>query len=332
VKLDAMENPYSLPANIARALADAAAAVSLNRYPDASATAARDALRRALDLSPDVDVLLGNGSDELIQIIVSTVAGPDRAVLAPDPSFVMYRRSALIGHAPFVPVALRENFGLDVDVMLQTIERERPAVVFVAYPNNPTGNAFAVQDVERVVRAAPGLVVIDEAYYAYANDSFLTRVLEFPNIVVLRTVSKIGMAGLRVGYVVGHPAWIAEFDKVRPPYNVGTLPQAVLAVLLEHRDVFAAQAAQVRRERSRLAGALAQRGLIVFPSQTNFVLARVADANAAFAALRDARILVKNLDGVHPLLANCLRITIGTAEENDALLAALDRHLEGGTR
>jgi histidinol-phosphate aminotransferase len=163
VKLDAMENPYSLPAKIARALADAAAAVSLNRYPDASATAAREALRRALDLSPDVDVLLGNGSDELIQIIVSTVAGPGRAVLGPDPSFVMYRRTALIGNAPFVPVALRENFALDVDAMLQAIERERPAAVFIAYPNNPTGNAFAVQDVERVIRAAPGRGVVDES-------------------------------------------------------------------------------------------------------------------------------------------------------------------------
>jgi histidinol-phosphate aminotransferase len=332
VKLDAMENPYSLPAKIARALADAAAAVSLNRYPDASATAAREALRRALDLSPDVDVLLGNGSDELIQIIVSTVAGPGRAVLGPDPSFVMYRRTALIGNAPFVPVALRENFALDVDAMLQAIERERPAAVFIAYPNNPTGNAFAVQDVERVIRAAPGLVVIDEAYYAYAHDSFVARVLEFPNVVVLRTVSKIGMAGLRVGYVVGHPAWIAEFDKVRPPYNVGALPQAVLPVLLAHRDVLEAQAADVRAERERLRAALVQQGLTVFPSQANFLLVRLQDADAAFAALREARILVKNLHGAHPLLANCLRITVGTPDENAALVRALARHLGGKKR
>lgn len=327
LKLDAMENPYSLPAKIVQALAAAAAGASLNRYPDASAMAARDALRRALDLSPDVDVLLGNGSDELIQIVVSTVAGPGRAVIAPDPSFVMYRRTALIGNAPFVPVALRDDFTLDVGAMLQAIERERPAVVFIAYPNNPTGNAFAAQDVERVVRAAPGLVVIDEAYYAYANDSFLARVLEFPNIVVLRTVSKIGLAGLRVGYVVAHPAWIAEFDKVRPPYNVGALPQAVLPVLLAHRDVLDAQAADVRAARERLRAALVQQGLTVFPSQANFLLVRLPDADAAFAALRDARILVKNFAHAHPLLANCLRITVGTPDENDALVRALARHL-----
>jgi histidinol-phosphate aminotransferase len=328
VKLDAMENPHSLPAKIAQALGEAAAAARLNRYPDASASAVRDALRRSLALSPDVDLLLGNGSDELIQIIVSTVAGPDRAVLAAEPSFVMYRRTALIGNAPFVPVTLRENFELDVDAMLQAIERERPAVVFVAYPNNPTGNAFAVHDVERVIRAAPGLVVIDEAYYAYADDSFLGRVLEFPNVVVLRTVSKIGMAGLRVGYAVGHPAWIAELDKVRPPYNVGALPQAVLSMLLEHRDVFEAQAANVRDERERLRRALTQEGLTVFPSQANFLLVRLPDANAAFAALREARILVKNLDGAHPLLTDCLRITVGTSDENDALVRTLARHLE----
>jgi len=329
VKLDAMENPYPLPATIARSLGEAAAAASLNRYPDASATAARDALRRALGLPPDVDVLLGNGSDELIQIIVSTVAGPGRTVLAPDPSFVMYWRTALIGNAPFMPVALRDDFALDVDAMLRAIERARPAVVFIAYPNNPTGNAFAAQDVEAVIRAAPGLVVIDEAYYAYAERSFLSRVRAFPHVVVLRTVSKIGMAGLRVGYVAGHPAWIAEFDKVRPPYNVGALPQAVLPVLLEHRDVFEAQATDVRSERERLRAALEREGMTAFPSQANFVLVRMPDANGAFVALREARILVKNLDGSHPLLANCLRMTVGTPDENDALVRALARHLQG---
>jgi histidinol-phosphate aminotransferase len=323
VKLDAMENPYPLPAHLARAVGEAATGTALNRYPDSTATSARDALRRALGLPRDVEVLLGNGSDELIQIIVSAVAGPGRPVLAPDPSFVMYRRTALIAHAPFVGVPLHDDFALDVDAMRAAIEREQPAVVFIAYPNNPTGNAFAEHDIERVIRAAHGLVVLDEAYYAYAERSYLARALDFPNVVVLRTVSKIGMAGLRVGYVVGHPAWIAEFDKLRPPYNVGALPQAVLPVLLAHRDVFDAQAASVRGERERLRAALEARGLTVFPSQANFLLVRLRDANAAFAALRAAGILVKNLDGMHPLLANCLRITVGAPDENDALA----RHL-----
>jgi histidinol-phosphate aminotransferase len=332
IKLDAMENPYPLPPALARAVAEAASRAEINRYPDASAGAARDALRRSLALPDGADVLLGNGSDELIQIIASTIARPDAGILAPDPSFVMYRRTALLAHAPFTAVGLRDDFSLDVCAMLDAIERTRPSLVFIANPNNPTGNAFARADIERIAQAAPGLVVVDEAYYAYADDSFLPRVLAFPNLVVLRTVSKIGMAGLRLGYLVGHPDWIGEFDKLRPPYNVGALGQAVLPVLLAHRDVFDAQASEIRAGRARLAEALARRGLRVFPSQANFVLVRVPDANAAFASLRDAKILVKNLDGSHPLLADCLRITVGTPGEIDALVGALDRHLKGGTR
>jgi histidinol-phosphate aminotransferase len=329
IKLDAMENPYALPAALAREVADAVTHARINRYPDGDASVARAALRDALALPDGVDVLLGNGSDELIQIVASTVARPGGGVLAPDPSFVMYRRTALIANAPFVPVDLRADFSLDVRAMVDAIERQRPSVVFVANPNNPTGNLFAREDLERVIRAAPGLVVVDEAYYAYADASFLPYVLEFPNVVVLRTVSKIGMAGLRLGYLVGHPDWIAEFDKLRPPYNVGSLVQAALPVLLRHRDVFDAQAAEIRRERARMVTALGNMRVDVFASQANFVLVRVPDARAADAALRAARILVKNLDGAHTLLANCLRITVGTPDENDALLDALDRHLGG---
>jgi histidinol-phosphate aminotransferase len=331
IKLDAMENPYPLPPDLATALGAAVSHVRINRYPDADATALKDALRRALALPPDVGLLLGNGSDELIAMLTSAVAGPARGVLAPDPSFVMYRRTALIAQAPFTGVALRSDFSLDVDAMLAAIARERPALVFIAYPNNPTGNLFDAADVERIVRAAPGLVAIDEAYYAYADATFLPRVLDFPNLVVVRTVSKIGMAGLRLGYAAGHPDWIAQFDKLRPPYNVGSLTQASLPVLLAHNDVFADQAAAIRGERTRVASALARRGAQVFATQANFVLVRVPDAHAACAALCDAKILVKNLDGAHPLLAGCLRITIGTPAENDALLDVLARHAEGQT-
>ncbi|HLW13786.1 MAG TPA: histidinol-phosphate transaminase [Casimicrobiaceae bacterium] len=327
IKLDAMENPYPLPAELAEALGEAVSRVPINRYPDGDARAVKGALRAALKLPASVSLLLGNGSDELIQILTSAVAGPAASVLAPEPSFVMYRRSAGVAHARFTGVALRSDFSLDADAMQDAIARERPALVWLACPNNPTGNLFAAADVERIVRAAPGLVAIDEAYYAYADATFLPRVLDFPNLVVVRTVSKIGMAGLRLGYAVGHPDWIAQFDKLRPPYNVSSLTQAALPVLLAHGDLFARQAAAIRAERTRLALALARLSRVrVFPTQANFVLARVPDANAWFAALRDAKILVKNLDAAHPLLANCLRITVGTPAENDALIGVLERY------
>jgi histidinol-phosphate aminotransferase len=327
IKLDAMENPYGLTAQLRAKVAAAVANVPLNRYPDGGGDAVKSALRRSLALADDVGLILGNGSDELLQLLTTLVARPGAVVLAPDPSFVMYRLYTLYANARYVGVPLRADFSLDIDAMLDAIAREQPALVWLAYPNNPTGNLFAAADVERIIRAAPGIVVVDEAYYAYAESSFLPRVLEFANLVVVRTLSKIGLAGARLGYAVAHPAWIAEIEKARPPYNVNALTQAVVPVVLEHGALLAEQAATACHERERVAAALAAlRRVTVFPSQANFVLIRVPDANHWFATLRDAGILVKNVAAGHPLLANCLRITIGTPAENDALLDALSRY------
>jgi histidinol-phosphate aminotransferase len=326
IKLDAMENPYALPAEVRARLASALAEVPINRYPDGGSEAPKRALRSALPLADDVGLMVGNGSDELLQLVTTAVARPGAVVLAPEPTFVMYRLYAVHANARYVGVSLTADFALDVSAMLAAIEREHPALVWLAFPNNPTGNLFDADAVERIIRAAPGLVVVDEAYYAFADRTFLPRVLEFPNLVVVRTVSKIGMAGLRLGYAAAHPAWIAELEKVRPPYNVNALTQAALPILLAERSTLDAQAAAIRADRARLAERLAVLpGVTVYPTATNFVLARFADANKSFAALRDAGILVKNLHGWHPLLANCLRITVGTPAENDALLAVLER-------
>ena len=326
IKLDAMENPYIASPELREAIGAAVAKVAINRYPDGEAGSVKDALRSALALPDAAGVMLGNGSDELIQILTAAVAAPGATVLAPEPSFVMYRRNARIAHARFAPVPLREDFSLDLEAVLERIERERPALVWLAYPNNPTGNLFDAGAIEQILQQTPGLVAIDEAYYAFADATFLPRALDYPNVVVVRTVSKIGMAGLRLGYAVAHPDWITEFEKIRPPYNINSLTQAALPVLLAHQATLTQQAGAIRAERARLDAALAAlAGVRTYPTQTNFVLARVPDARAWFAALRDARILVKNLDGWHPLLANCLRITVGTPAENDALIDVLRR-------
>jgi len=327
IKLDAMENPYGLSGEARAEIAAAVANVRINRYPDGSGDDVKAALRQSLALPDDVALVLGNGSDELLQLLTAAVAKPGAVVLAPDPSFVLYRTIAELANLRYVGVPLRDDLTLDLDGMLAAIARDRPALVWLAYPNNPTGTLFPAADVERILAAAPGIVAVDEAYYAFADASFLPRVLEFPNLVVVRTVSKIGMAGVRLGYAAAHPAWIAEIDKVRPPYNVNSLTQAVVPVLLKHGDLLGEQAAAIRRERARVAAALAAlRRVTVFPSHANFVLARVPDADRWFATLREAGILVKNVNGWHPLLANCLRITIGTPAENNALLDALARY------
>ena len=324
IKLDAMENPYALPPAVTGRLADALAQVPINRYPDGAGESAKRALRRALAIPDAHGMLLGNGSDELIQIIASTVARPGATMLVPDPSFVMYRLSALNAGLRFAGVSLKPDFSLDLPATLDAIERERPALVFIAYPNNPTGNIFSAADVETILRATPGLVVVDEAYYAFADASFLPRVGEFPNLLVLRTLSKIGMAGIRLGYAVAAPAWIAEFNKLRGPYNVNAWTQAAVGALLADTTWIAEQAAAIRAERERLEAALVRvAGVQVYPTQTNFLVVRVADAGRIVEGLKAKRILVKNLHGWHPLLAGCLRITVGTPEENNRLLAAL---------
>ena len=324
IKLDAMENPFPLPDAVRARLTAALAQVPVNRYPDGSAGAVTAALARALAIPPALGILLGNGSDELIQVITSALAVPGAAMLAPEPSFVMYRLNAIYAGMRFVGVPLAGDFGLDAGAMLAAIERERPALTFLAYPNNPTGNLFATADVEAIIRAAPGLVVVDEAYYAFAGASFLPRVGEFANLLVLRTLSKVGMAGIRLGYAVAAPAWIGELNKLRQPYNVNVLTQAAAVSLLGDESWIDRQAATIRAERERLSAALAGLpGVTVFETRTNFVLARVPDATRLFDGLKERRILVKNVHGWHPLLASCLRITVGTSRENDLLLAAL---------
>ncbi len=323
IKLDAMESPFELPPAVRAKVAAAALAVPVNRYPDGGADALKAALVDAFALPGPGCVILGNGSDELIQIVTTALACPGASVVAPEPSFEMYRIDALFAGVRYVGVPLGADFALDAEAMEAAIAREHPALVWLAYPNNPTGNLFDTTAVERVLRAAPGLVVVDEAYHAFADASFLPRLAEFPNLLVLRTVSKIGMAGLRLGYGAAAPEWIAELDKVRPPYNLNALTQAVAPVLLAERSLLDEWAATLKGERARLEAALARLpGVTVFPSRTNFVLVRVPDAPRRFEALRAAGILVKNRHGVHPLLEHCLRITVGAREENEALLAA----------
>lgn len=326
IKLDAMENPYGWPEDMKRAWLDALCDATLNRYPPPDAPQLKQALRVALDVPSGMDILLGNGSDELIQIVALALAGTDRAVLAPVPTFVMYDMIATFAGMRFVGVPLKDGFALDRDAMLAAIEREQPAVVFLAYPNNPTGNLFAPADIEAVLRTAPGLVVVDEAYYAFARESFLARLPEFPNLLVMRTLSKQGLAGLRLGMLMGDPRWLAEFDKLRLPYNINILTQLSAAFALANPHVLAAQAAAIRAERARLHDALAAcDGVTVWPSAANFLLFRPARpaAGVAHAALRQAGVLIKNLDPQGGMLAGCLRVTVGTPTENDTFLAAL---------
>jgi len=327
IKLDAMENPYAWPAALRAEWADLARTLDVNRYPHPQAPALKERLRSAMGIPAGAELLLGNGSDEIIQMIALALAGPERTVLTVEPGFVMYRMIAVFAGMRYCGVPLRaDDFALDRAALLEAIARHRPAVVFVAQPNNPTGNRFDEAVLVEVIEAAPGLVVIDEAYAPFTDASLLPRIGEWQNLLVMRTVSKMGLAGLRLGYLAGPAAWLNELDKVRLPYNINVLTQRAAELALRHRDVLDLQTEAIRTERGSLHAALAAiEGVTPFPSEANFILLRVpaGRAKAIFEGLRARGILIKNLDGAHPLLHDCLRVTVGTPDENAAFVAAL---------
>lgn len=326
IKLDAMENPYRWPEDMTAAWLERLRGAELNRYPDPSATALKAALRRASGVPDHAELLLGNGSDEIIQILLMAVAGPEVTVLAPEPTFVMYRQIAVGLGLKFVAVPLRDDFSLDLEAMRSAVRRHKPALVFLAYPNNPTGNLFNAGDIRVLIEEAPGLVVLDEAYAPFAEASFMDALPDHDNLLVMRTLSKLGLAGLRLGFLAGAPRWVEQFEKLRLPYNINILTQLSALFALEHEDVFAEQTTCIRQAREIVFRALQELpGLTVFPSRANFLLFRLHDRPAAhlFAALRDAGVLVKLLPAETGPLAGCLRVTIGTETENTVFLSAL---------
>jgi histidinol-phosphate aminotransferase len=333
IKLDAMENPYLVPPALRAEIAEEVAAAAINRYPDPVAASLKEKIRAATGLPQEMALLLGNGSDELIQLLALALNKPGATLLSVEPSFVMYRMIAIFTGMRYVGVPLKSNsgaedFSLDLPATLAAIRREQPALVFLAYPNNPTGNLFPAEAVAQIITASPGLVVLDEAYYAFAGDSFIQRLASYPNLLVMRTFSKLGMAGLRLGFLAGSAAWLGELEKLRLPYNVGVLPQVVAAKLLAHHEVLLLQAQQIRQDREKLYQQLRGiAGVQVYPSEANFLLFRVANAVAVFNGLKQHGVLIKNLHGSHPMLQDCLRVTVGTPSENEKFIEALQESI-----
>ena len=324
VKLDAMENPYRLPHELRSEIARAVADTAINRYPDPAAASLKEKICGVTGLPDGMEVLLGNGSDELIQLLAMALNKPGATLLSVEPSFVMYRMIATFTGMRYVGVPLAADFSLDLPATLAAIEREQPALVFLAYPNNPTGNLFSADAVAQIIEAAQGLVVVDEAYYAFAGDSFIPHLAHYPNLLVMRTFSKLGMAGLRLGFLAGNTAWLEQLEKLRLPYNVGVLPQVVAEKLLEHHEVLLQQAEQIKLDRAALYRQLSEIAAVrVYPSEANFLLFRLANATEVFNGLKQRGVLIKNLHGGHPMLSDCLRVTVGTSEECAKFVAAL---------
>ena len=332
VKLDAMESPYRLPEALQRALGERLGRVAINRYPGQCVADVVTALSAHVGLPAGCRLVLGNGSDELISLLALACDVPGATIVAPLPGFVMYAMSAQLQGLAFVGVPLTAEFELDAPAMLDAVERHRPALVYLAYPNNPTANLWDDAAIDAIVdavgRQERGFVVFDEAYQPFASRSWLPRLAAHPHVLVMRTLSKFGLAGVRLGYLCGAAAVIDEVDKLRPPYNVGVLNAEATLFALEHAEEFARQAQAIRAERERLQRVLADLpGVRPFPSEANMILVRVPDARRAFEGMKSHGVLVKNVSGLHPLLANCLRLTVGTPDENRLMIDALKASL-----
>ncbi len=335
VKLDAMENPFPLSPELQHQLGARLGAVAINRYPGGRIDELKQALARYVDLPEGCGLMLGNGSDELISLLAMACDVPGASIVAPLPGFVMYAMSAQLQGLAFHGVNLTADFELGEAAMLAALRAHQPAITYIAYPNNPTANLWDAGVIRRLIAEAAtfgGLVVMDEAYQPFSSRSWLDEIRANPaanaNVLLMRTLSKFGLAGVRLGYMVGPQALVNEVDKLRPPYNVSVLNAECALFALEHADVFAHQAASIREQRTVLIDALAlMPGVTPFPSDANMVLVRVPDAQRSFDGLKARGILVKNVSKMHPLLGNCLRLTVGTPDENTQLIAALQASL-----
>lgn len=328
IKLDAMENPYPWPPELKDEWLERLRGVDVNRYPDPKATALKERLRAVLAVPASAGIVLGNGSDELIQLLILAIGGPGSVVFAPDPSFAMYALVARTTGRRFVSVPLDEaDFSLRLEETLEAIREHEPALTFIAYPNNPTGNLFDTRHVEAILDATPGVVVVDEAYAPFAGVSFFSQLETRPNLLVLRTVSKLGLAGLRLGLLAGAPAWTSQLDKLRLPYNLNVLTQVSAELALSHYGLFQEQARRIVRDRDDLLTRLAgMQGIQVWPSEANFLLFRTCPGTGTetVARLREHGVLVKDLHAASPLLRDCVRVTVGRPEENAAFLQTLE--------
>jgi len=331
VKLDAMENPHRLPTALQAKLGQRLGALALNRYPDGRVNDLRTALADHARMPEGFDIMLGNGSDELISLLAMACDVPGASILAPVPGFVMYGMSAQLQGLKFIGVPLTADFELDEAAMLAAIAEHQPSITYIAYPNNPTANLWDDTVIEKIIEAAGmqgGLVVMDEAYQPFSSKSYIDRIARHSHVLLMRTMSKFGLAGVRIGYMMGPQALIAEIDKVRPPYNISVLNYECALFALEHAEVFSAQAQELRAQRAIVFAALqALPDVKAWNSDANMILLRVPDAAKTFEGMRARKVLVKNVSKMHTLLANCLRLTVGTADENAQMLAALKESL-----
>ncbi len=317
IKLDANESPYGFAGSIRNI-----SGIHTNRYPDPDAKALKKIIAKDLKIKPE-NILHGNGSDEFIYYLITTFGGP---VLYPVPTFSMYGIISLSLGERIIEIPLDKAFDLDLKKTLSLIKKKNPKIIFLSRPNNPTGNCFSEKRIRKIIQATKGIVVVDEAYHPFSDHGgFLPFLRNYENLVVMRTLSKIGLAGLRLGFLIAGSEIIREVNKVRLPYNVNSLSQAIAINALKDRKSLRTAIAKIVAERKKLFADMEKIPAITpYPSEANFILFKTGRATSVHSALMKKGIHVKNINDI---MKNCLRVTVGTPRENVFFLKTLKQVL-----
>jgi len=322
IRLDGNESPFETNPEILSLISNEIASIELNRYPDPESTDLKKIISEKFNFPVD-GLLIGNGSDELIQMLIETVTGKSGVVLVPSPTFSMYGLTSHILNNKVIETDLDENYDLDTEDILNKIKQHDPDLLFFASPNNPTGNAFSTDKIIEVIEASSGIVVVDEAYFDYYGKTFISLIHKYNNLVVLRTLSKIGFAAIRLGVLFGSEEIVGQVNKTRLPYNINTVSQKIAEIVLSNEELLKENYSKITRERERIFTELNKlKDIIVCPSDANFFLIQVPDADFCFEEMAEKDILIRNLSN-SGRLSGCIRVTIGTTEENNAFLEAI---------
>lgn len=331
IRMEANENPFTINSSLKERVLESISKISLNRYPDSLATDLRELISKKSGLKPE-NIIIGNGSDELILMLITAFCEKEDKVLFPVPAFSMFGIIAKSFEVDTLEIPLDLKWDIDLTEIKKSYEKNQPKIIFLSTPNNPTGNCFSENKILDIIEKASSLIVVDEAYADFCGKTFIEKLKQFENLIILKTLSKIGMAGLRVGYLIASEEIINILHKVRLPYNSNSLSQAAAKVILENNDIVESQIQQIIKGREFLREELGKlqddAGITPFPSDANFILFKTEkDADVIHRKLTEEGVLVRNLNSDGPL-KNCLRVTVGQPEENKAFIKALKKAVE----
>ncbi len=330
VKLNQNESPFDLPSELKAEIIEAIADIEFNRYPSEQPTRLRDALADYTGHAAE-GIIIGNGSNELTYTFGQTMIDPGTPVVLPRPMFSLYEKVVRLSAGTLIDVPPRDDLRFDADALIEAVEEHEPALTVITSPNNPTGLVLPLDEIERIVQAAPGFVVVDEAYAEFNPEERADDLLRrYPNVILLRTFSKgLGLAGLRIGYLMAHPGVARELMKARLPFMVDRIAETVALMLLDRPELLRQRVEQITDSRTTLAeGLRAMDGVEPIPSHANFVLFRTGlPAPELTGRLADRGVIVRDMSGYRELTHH-VRVNAGTPDENKAFLAALEDTLQ----